>query len=426
MKFRLVKDKLKESVREINHNESRATMKDGTEFNIWTEYDSAGEEQTNCTKIAYIGDNWLDERDRVIRENLLGYLSYSYLRNEKPKTAYVQMIQVKDSMRRKGIATALIDSLKQDFGNNIEYGYTTDDGTKLLKGLGIRESIEEEYDSEGNKLTQKQINFFKNSKVRNNEGKLLVCYHGSKTNFNTFDDKNISNWNLYGKGFYFTTNIERANRYAKSKLFTTYINITNPFTDTKINNEKLINEANIKLDEFEKFIKEEDIDGGYFFKICYYLDHNGRDVSIYLKKLGFDGIISKNWDDLEIVAFYPNQIKAITNKNPSSSKNINEELKKFKTINNDEIELNIESTPKIGAAFITKEGRFINIGNNEHSSIFKIPKEELDYIDISYYFYDLEDNYDLIKLNSGTKYEDYTYIDLWKRPNRNQQQALIE
>lgn len=140
MKFRLVKDRLKESVKKINNNESKATMKDGTEFNIWTEYDSAGSEQTNCTKIAYIGDNWLDERDRVIRENLLGYLSYSYLRNEKPKTAYVQMIHVKDSMRRKGIATALIDSLKQDFGNNIEYGYTTDDGTKLLKGLGIRES----------------------------------------------------------------------------------------------------------------------------------------------------------------------------------------------------------------------------------------------------------------------------------------------
>ena len=186
----------------------------------------------------------------------------------------------------------------------------------------LTENNTEEYDSDGNKLTKEQAQFFRNSKIRDSKGRLLVCYHGSKENINTFDKQYISSWNLYGKGFYFTTDINRAKRYAKKSLLTTYINIVNPFTETEENVNKLIKEANIDTEELNAFIENEHLVGGKFFGICYYLDDMGVDVSLYLKNLRYDGIITSR----DIVAFESNQIKAITNKNPSSSNNINEDV----------------------------------------------------------------------------------------------------
>lgn len=48
---------------------------------------------------------------------------------------------------------------------------------------------------------------------------------------------------------------------------------------------------------------------------------------------GYDGIVYINYyestSDKSYIAFYPNQVKSIYNKNPSNSDNINEENKKF-------------------------------------------------------------------------------------------------
>ena len=132
---------LKESVDKINSNKATATLKDGTRFNIWTDYES-NYGQTDCFKVAYIGSDWMDENDNVIRDNLLGYVEYCYDPDESPRVAYVKMIEVKDTMRRKGVGTALIQALQQDFGeDNISYGYSTPDGTSLLKSMGIMEAL---------------------------------------------------------------------------------------------------------------------------------------------------------------------------------------------------------------------------------------------------------------------------------------------
>ena len=36
-------------------------------------------------------------------------------------------------------------------------------------------------DNLGNQLTQEQIEYFKNSKIVDKDGQLIVCYHGSPT-----------------------------------------------------------------------------------------------------------------------------------------------------------------------------------------------------------------------------------------------------
>lgn len=100
-------------------------------------------------------------------------------------------------------------------------------------------------DSEGNVLTQEQINFFKSSKARNRKGQLLVCYHGTPTpgfiEFNPreaksqFGDYKFEKYNVN----YFTTNLDTARGYTQmgvgdvddkyKNIYAVYLNIQNPY-----------------------------------------------------------------------------------------------------------------------------------------------------------------------------------------------------
>ena len=60
--------------------------------------------------------------------------------------------------------------------------------------------------SEGDELTKAQIEYFKNSKVRDDNGNLLVVYHGTTADFNIFDRAFGNSEGDFGRGFYFTTN----------------------------------------------------------------------------------------------------------------------------------------------------------------------------------------------------------------------------
>ena len=60
-------------------------------------------------------------------------------------------------------------------------------------------------DSEGNKLSEQQQEYFKNSKVRDENGNLQVVYHGTTNEFTVFDRQFGNSEGDWGKGFYFTT-----------------------------------------------------------------------------------------------------------------------------------------------------------------------------------------------------------------------------
>ena len=120
--------KIEESLNES----SKETVKDknNRDFNIWTEVNDYHDGQYDCMKIAYTGDNWIDNNDNIIKDNLLGYIDYSVYDN----VAYINFIKVKDTERRKGIASELIKSLQKEY-KNINWGFTTEDGTALRKSL---------------------------------------------------------------------------------------------------------------------------------------------------------------------------------------------------------------------------------------------------------------------------------------------------
>ena len=168
------------------------------------------------------------------------------------------------------------------------------------KDESLNENLElsNEYDSEGNQLTKDQVEFFKNSKVRDNRGRLLVCYHGTEAEkFNIFDHSFIGDDNKSGYGFYFTLGTKL--KFKHTSEYACYINLTNPLTDMIIIDCYVRDGEDLRS---EGFSQKEIID-----KLS--------------KKYKCDGIINP---DRGVIAFYSNQIKSIDNKQPSNSNNINE------------------------------------------------------------------------------------------------------
>lgn len=88
-------------------------------------------------------------------------------------------------------------------------------------------------DSEGNTLSETQQEFFRDSKVRDENGNLLVMYRGDSNEFTVFDRKKSKYSNLYGRGFYFTKNKAHAEQYGESREF--YLDIKNPISPKQKN-----------------------------------------------------------------------------------------------------------------------------------------------------------------------------------------------
>ena len=102
-----------------------------------------------------------------------------------------------------------------------------------MKFKNLVESSSSAVDSLGNELSQEQIDFFKDSKIRDSRGNLLVCHHGTNKEFNTFDKNKMGMGGPLGIGFYFTTSTETSATFGAPK--DVYLNITNPkiFTTEK-------------------------------------------------------------------------------------------------------------------------------------------------------------------------------------------------
>lgn len=174
-------------------------------------------------------------------------------------------------------------------------------------------------DSAGRELTPEQVEFYKDSKVRDENGNLLVCYHGTDVEFDTFDADFISQDNKLGLGFYFK--MGEGLQYSYEHPKTVYLNIENPVTDTS---KILLKEA---LTEFcEKTGIELDYDSSdYDLDVYQRLSYSYRGrfkefLDDVVNILGVDGIISK--DRKTAVAFKSNQIKDIDNLTPTESDDI--------------------------------------------------------------------------------------------------------
>lgn len=250
---------------------------------------------------------------------------------------------------------AVVDYHFNDDGSQI---VTYSDGTKK-KSYSLK-------DSQGNELTQQQAEYFRDSKVRDEQGNLLVVYHGSKAIFTKFDANKIG-WNgkAEGHGFYFTDNKNFAEDYSdvNGQLLQGYLNIKKPLSNskrtlTRKQIEKLIREIDPTGDDllsnysitnirdygtsrhsiwYESALKDAlnlilpsvDTDSDVLAELI----NSGAGAEQVLKiaydNFGYDGYIVKNkYKDTNVfVAFDSSQFKNIDNLTPTSDQDIRYSLK---------------------------------------------------------------------------------------------------
>ena len=196
-------------------------------------------------------------------------------------------------------------------------------------------------DSKGKALTQAQSEYFKDSKVRDENGNLLVMYQGASEDFTVFDRKKSSYANLYGRGFYFTKSENHASQYGKTRAY--YLNIKHPVSTT---------ETTITKSQLRKFlqavVENEDYsfeNYGYGATVDSVLQSTyGKSDFLMLNDVSqtaigdlveavelFNEINGTDYDgivlDTETVTFNSEQAKLTTNENPTSNPDINFSLK---------------------------------------------------------------------------------------------------
>lgn len=241
---------------------------------------------SNCN---YILTGYVDEDDVDWEQTEIAFNTFSndYWQSEDEFDYDCECeITLRDGVTPKNIK---IETREEFYGDELE---------EQLKPK-IKEDLSQEVDSEGNPLTPEQVEFFKNSKVRDSQGRLLVCYHGSDADrFDTFDHNFIGDDNKSGYGFYFTLGTKL--KFKHTSEYACYINLTNPLTD---------------METIGRYVRDgEDLRSKGFTQ--------KEIIDKLSKKYKCDGIINQ---ERGVIAFNSNQIKSITNKTPSNSNNINED-----------------------------------------------------------------------------------------------------
>lgn len=184
----------------------------------------------------------------------------------------------------------------------------------IRKELNIEHKQFSDRDSDGNTLTAEQMEYFKDSKVRDAEGNLLVVYHGTRSGgFNEFSHDAIgsaTDYGYLGRGFYFTGRESVAKYYAgylnSSEVKKGYVNVTNPIILPDKRDLAYYMESLMESGSFDILYEE---DANYERSIAF---------TKWLKDNGYDGVICKD----EIMVLNSNQFKNIDNTNPTEDADI--------------------------------------------------------------------------------------------------------
>lgn len=220
------------------------------------------------------------------------------------------------------------------------------------KNVDVRKSLKETgEDSEGKRLTADQIEFFKDSKIVDEEGRLLRVYHGTEASFTVFDlDMARDTEDI--EAFFFSGDREESGGYGKVGEY--YLNITNPADyDTA----------------YDIFFKYRGTSGA------------GAKTREELEKLGYDGVIARDEDSpeyTEYLAFRPEQIKRTDNKHPTKNPDIRYSKKELTEI--DEV-LEAEAERLKGLDFwkdmarIGNEQRKLNVSTKDYPRFKRMANE---------------------------------------------------
>lgn len=203
-------------------------------------------------------------------------------------------------------------------------------------------------DSEGNTLTESQAEYFADSKVRDADGNLMVMWHGTDAEFNTFDmSKGRSTMDIQGS-FFSPWEIDAKGYGDNVRRF--YLNIKNPANESvayrALNRFKGQNNAGVKARE-------------------------------YLISQGYDGVINGADGEIEeVIAFYPNQIKEVENAAPTENPDVRFS---YRDLANSESEILINAL-KNDAALVDELGakQSIEAYAREYNRLKEMEQQQID------------------------------------------------
>lgn len=218
-------------------------------------------------------------------------------------------------------------------------------------------------DSTGRQLSEQQQAFFKDSKVRDAEGRLKTVYHGSSAQFTKFSADFMSkNGSSEGQGFYFTDLKTMAQGYEKDggQLLEGYLDIKNPLSDSEVT----LSNAEVKRlimaidptgddlvlnydsrggmgypsrtwynravnDTLRMTMETSESDSEILAELANGMGNPGAVLKAAREVLGYDGyIVEGKYDDATVyVAFDSSQFKNVDNLNPTSNPDIRYQLR---------------------------------------------------------------------------------------------------
>ena len=171
-------------------------------------------------------------------------------------------------------------------------------------------------DSDGKRLTREQAEYFKDSKIRDENGNLMVVYHGTnQADFTEFlwEKTQRADGGFYGRGHYFTASKGMAERYG-DRVMRGYLNITNPFVwSEEVNSYGGRNLTNILARSFAARINMARIFPELFSgKTMEYGEINNRTGEMEEKSIKWRDLekeIKKTTDTLKPLIFYDGSVQ---------------------------------------------------------------------------------------------------------------------
>lgn len=197
-----------------------------------------GEKLKDTTLEEAVRETYKESSNAVIEEELLAHFMQELIKdgnrfnqileNNNGKSVIKKLInKVKSSIDKTGI-TSLINQYQKAI-DNIDAKKTSESNNLGLVMYSLKPNIRysKSLDSNGQKLSVEQEQYFKDSVIRDENGNLLVLYHGTDADFTIFDKKISQN------AFFFSRDKLTAGSYYdynrnNGKTMEVYLNIKNP------------------------------------------------------------------------------------------------------------------------------------------------------------------------------------------------------
>lgn len=237
-------------------------------------------------------------------------------------------------------------------------------------------------DSAGRELTEAQQEYFKDSKVRDADGKLKPVYHGSAAIFTKFSADFMSqNGSSEGQGFYFTDYKPMAQGYEKNggQLLEGYLDIKKPLSDSEVT----LTAAEVKQlikavdptgddlvlnydsrggigypsrawynrsveDTLRATMSTSESDSEILAELANGMGDPGKVLKTVRELLGYDGYIVENkYDNATVyVAFDSSQFKNAANKTPTTDPDIRFSMREAKITDRELLANALETTAR--------------------------------------------------------------------------------